>query len=396
MSLTSNRQRRWALSFIALAAWILGPLAISPGETAALILGDKVDAKAVAPIFFPDGTVSADRTTAFVSSPKGGIQAIRLEDGKVLWTNDECKAAPWLAAPDRLIARGDHVFVLDLKNGGALLKKCDAPAYPKVNVPDRCTVSHELVWGARVTGDVLETTWYIVANIDRSKGRPFNFQGLNAFNKAAPVGTVKFHLDSGKAELQTDPKPADISQSRMPESAKPESQVPAGLPDKLVDTWKQYYKDQNGRIKRLGDKFVGVSMTLIPVGNEYLKKVDLNSWDAKSAQAAQPIELVKDKALNVANIVITEDGRHVAVQFSTSAVTIFSLTDGKAIAKEVKGLPSPEKAFVDGKRAYFTVVEGGLKAETPCSLKALDLESGKVVWENPVKPRNTRPLPPGR
>src|SRR5262245_58652256 len=40
------------------------------------------------PIPFPNGVTDPDLRTAFVSSPKGGIQAIRLEDGKVLWAND--------------------------------------------------------------------------------------------------------------------------------------------------------------------------------------------------------------------------------------------------------------------------------------------------------------------
>src|SRR5207248_3285272 len=67
------------------------------------------------PIPFPDGVTDPDRRTAFVSSPKGGIQAIRLEDGKVLWTNDDVAARPWLVAGRRLIARGDRLVVLDLR-----------------------------------------------------------------------------------------------------------------------------------------------------------------------------------------------------------------------------------------------------------------------------------------
>jgi hypothetical protein len=40
------------------------------------------------PIPFADGVIDAELRIAFVSSPKGGVQAIRLDDGKVLWTND--------------------------------------------------------------------------------------------------------------------------------------------------------------------------------------------------------------------------------------------------------------------------------------------------------------------
>jgi hypothetical protein len=261
-----------------------------------------------------------------------------------------------------------------------------------VDIPDRCTVSFPL-WGPRAVGDTLEAKWYAVAAIDRSKGRPFPFQAWTAFNKAVPVGTVKINLDTGRAELQADPKPADITDRLIPEAAKPEQQ-PAGLPEKLAAVWRQYHKDQNGRITLLGDRLVGVSMTLEPVGQEFLKKVVLNAWDVKTGAAADPVELVKDKALSIANIVFTEDRRHAAVMFSTSMLAIYSLTDGKPVATAVKGVSSPEAAFVAGKRLYFAELTGDKGAETPNVLKALDLETGKVVWERPLRPRSTIPLPP--
>jgi hypothetical protein len=106
------------------------------------------------------------------------------------------------------------------------------------------------------------------------------------------------------------------------------------------------------------------------------------------------VELVKDKALNIANIVLTSDRRHAAVVFSTSTLTIYSLTDGKVAAKDVKGIMSPERSFVDEKRIYFSELSGKLGVESANTLKAIDLESGKVVWDRPLKPRSTIPLPP--
>jgi hypothetical protein len=351
------------------------------------------EVKSAEPILFPDGVIDAERRTAFVSSPKGGIQAIRLEDGKVLWTNDDNMAQPWLVADSRLIVRGERLFVLDIKNDGKLLRKCDALEFPKVDVPDRCTVSFPL-WEPRVVGDTLEVRWYAVAAIDRSKGRPFNFQGWTGFNKAVPVGTGKINLETGKAMLQTDPKSVDVTAGLIPEAAKPAQQMPAGLPEKLTTVWQQYHEKENGRITLLGDRLVGVSMVLEKLGQEFQKKVVLNAWDAKTGTAAEPVELVKDKALAIANILLTADRRHAVVQFSTSALTIYSLSDGKLVAKDVKGVASPENAFVDGKRLYYAELMGGGAMQTPNTLKALDLESGKLVWERPLKPRSTIPLPP--
>src|SRR5262245_28225943 len=254
---------------------------------------DRAEAKPAEPIPFPDGVIDPERRTAFVSTPKGGIQAVRLEDGKVLWTNDGCAAQPWLVAGQRLIARGERLVVLDIKNEGKLLRQCDAPAYPKVQVPERCTVSFNL-WDPHVAGDTLEARWYAVALIDRSKGRPFPFEAWTAFNKAAPAGTVKINLETGRGEVRTDPKPADVTGALVPEAARPGYRVPAGLPENLAAVWQQYHKDQNGRITVLDGQLVGVSMTLEQAGQEYFKKVVRNAWDVKTGAAAEPVELVKD------------------------------------------------------------------------------------------------------
>jgi hypothetical protein len=303
---------------------------------------------------------------------------------------DSVSAKPWLAAGTRLIARGERLTVLDLGREGKLLRHCETPAYPKVEIPDRCIVSINL-WDPHVAGDNLEAKWYAVAAIDRSKGRPFAFQAWTAFNKAAPVGTLKVDLGTGRTEVQTDPKPADISAAQIPEAAKPEQRTPASLPESLLAIWRQFHKDQNGRITALDGRLVGVALTLEMVGQDYRKNVVLNAWDLKTSQPAKPVTLVKGNAQDIANVVLTQDGRNAAVVFSTSAVTIYSLVDGQAMARDVTGVSSPEAAFVKGRRIYYAE-PGGSGGER--KLKAVDLKSGKSVWERPLETRKTVPLPP--
>jgi hypothetical protein len=341
------------------------------------------------PIAFPDGVLDPARQTAFVTTPKGGIQAIRLEDGKVLWTANEALGQPWLVAGDRLIARGDRIYVLDLKKEGKV-RPCEDLLYPKVVAPERCTVAFHL-WSPRVTDSTLEAKWYAVASIDRSKGRPFNFEAWTGFNKGAPAGTVKVNMDTGRVDVATDPKPVDVTMGLMPGTVN-SPQMPAGLPEKLTAVWQQYQKDQNGRITPLENRLVGVAMLLEKDGAEYRKKVVLNSWDLKTGGAADPIVLTEGKALDIANIALTEDRRHAVVQFGTSALAIYSLADGKRVATEVKGVLTPEEAFVQGKRLYhvLTKVQTGDRL-----LTAIDLDSGKQSWVHPLKPRNIMPLPPG-
>jgi hypothetical protein len=347
---------------------------------------------AVTPIPFPDGVFDPEGRTAFVGSPKGGIQAVRLDDGKVLWTNDTITAQPWLAAGNRLIARGERLFVLD-KNDGKLLRQCDALDYPKLKVPEGCTVSFNL-WEPRVVGNTLEARWYAVAMIDRSKGRPFPFQAWTEFNKAVPVGSVKVDLETGKGVMVTDPKPADVTGELIPESARPAHRLPAGLGEKSAAIWRQYHKEQDGRIAVLDNRLVGVAMLLHKKGAEYQKAIVLNTWNARTGEAAGSVELVKDSAINIANVTLTEDRQHAAVVFGTSALSIYSLEDGKLVARDVKGVVAPDKAFVQGKRLYYSQLSGGRGVQTPNTLRALDLASGKVIWECALKPRSTIPLPP--
>jgi hypothetical protein len=377
---TGNKISRIVAGFVVL----LGATATAPGQA--------VDKATSEPIPFADGVIDSQLRTVFVSTAKGGIQAIELLTGGVTWTNDDCLAQPWLVAGQRLIARGDRLFVLDLKNG-KVLRPCDAIDFPKVDVPERCTVSFPL-WEPRVSGETLEARWFAVAHIDRSKGRPFPFQAWTAFNKSAPAGALKVNLETGGVTLQRDAKPTDVTAGLIPEAAKPEQRRPAGLNEKLLPIWQQYYKDQNGRIVAVGERVIGVSMLLEKKGQEYQKKIVLNSWDLKTGAAAEPIELVKDRAQSIANIVVTEDRRHVGVVFSNSSLSIFSLTDGKLLAKEVKGVSSPEKAFVHEKRLYFSKTEAGAGKQANVILQALDLENGNLIWGRYLKPRSTTPLPP--
>ncbi len=342
----------------------------------------------VAAVPFPDGFLDPAARTVFVGNSQGGVQAVRLDDGKVLWTNDTIQAEPWLLSGNRLIARGERIFVLDIRQDGKLLRECDAPAYPKLAAPDRCTVSFQLS-SPQIDGDTLRVGWYSQAAIDRRQGRPFNFEGLNAFNQKAPAGTLTIDLSTGKVTLSTDANPGNAKT----EPAKKENELPA----KLAEIRGRYQSTENGRVGIIGNRLVGVSLAVESVPANPMKKITLHSWDIKTGEEAPAIELLKDKATNIADARFTLDGRHVGVMFGQSQA-IYSLTTGKRVGIQVPGftLMQMDRTFVDGNRAYFTQTNGTrLGQAAPTVLRAFDLEAGKVAWEQPIKPRNTMPLPPG-
>src|SRR5262249_48330779 len=150
-----------------------------------------------------------------------------------------------------------------------------------------------------------------------------------------------------------------------------------------------------GRVALVGNRLVGVSLAVESLPANPVKKVTLRSWDLKTGEEGPTLELLKDKATNIADVTLTQDGQHVGVVFSTSRA-IYSLQSGKRVGTEVAGFTLPaDRVFVDGNRAYFThttAIRPG--PANPAVLQAFDLNAGKVAWEQPVKPRNTTPLPP--
>jgi hypothetical protein len=344
-----------------------------------------------APLPFPEGLLDPDRRTVFIGTAQGGLQSIRLEDGKVLWANDTIQADPWVQAGNRLIARGERIVVLDIRQDGKLLRQCDAIPYPKLTPPEKCTLSFELS-SPRVEGDTLHAGWHSVAAIDRRQGRPFNFEGWTAFNQKAPAGSVKIDLTTGKVDISNDAKAGNPTGG----STDPARQAPA-LPAKLAEIRDQYQAKEAGRIAIIGNRLVGVSLTVVAVAppTTFFKIVTLHSWDIKTGEEAAPVELVRDKATNIADARFTQDRHHVGVVFAT-ARAFYSLTTGKRVGIESPGFTiQMDRVFVDGNRAYFTQTKGsGPARATPTVLCGFDLNTGKSAWEQPIKPRNTMPLPP--
>ena len=61
----------------------------------------------------------------------------------------------------------------------------------------------------------------------------------------------------------------------------------------------------------------------------------------------------------------------------------------------MKAADSPQRAYVDGQRNYYSQLSQGTSVATPNTLLAVDLVSGNVDWQLALKPRNTTAPPPG-
>src|SRR5690349_5598104 len=84
------------------------------------------------PVRIPAGIADTDGKVGYLVSKNGGIDAVDLADGKLLWTTDEART-PLLAQRDGLLAFGaeyNRVVLLD-RTSGKVIRQSDLLEFPK-------------------------------------------------------------------------------------------------------------------------------------------------------------------------------------------------------------------------------------------------------------------------
>src|SRR5687768_16853842 len=89
------------------------------------------------PVVIPGGVADAGGKTGYVANPTGGIDAIDLQSGKLLWATEEA-SRPLVAFGHRLVAQAGRkgransvrVVVLDGKDRGKRLLASDPVVFP--------------------------------------------------------------------------------------------------------------------------------------------------------------------------------------------------------------------------------------------------------------------------
>lgn len=175
-------------------AWLMGitAVAVSAGESLAI----------------PGGVTDQVGKVAFITDPKGGIVAVDLTNGTVVWrTQDGTKplavARNRLAvfAPEKDLPNTFRIWLLDTDNKGRVVKKSELIALPDWAKVGNGLDQHALgiVFSIRadlVDGDLL-VKWN--AGTYYYGGAAPSPEILNARTRNA-TGMLKFNLESGKAE----------------------------------------------------------------------------------------------------------------------------------------------------------------------------------------------------
>jgi hypothetical protein len=327
---------------------------------------------APASVSFPGGLASADGKRAFVTNVEGGIDALDLETGKVLWSSKD--AGRPLALGEKLLlaqatVKPNTVRVVGLDDSGKKVFESEPIAFPDW-VSVGVTYGRSFASMARVQNGSLWLRWQARAWY-AGGARP-----TPETEKAArknDEGAVRVNLKSARVEMLT----AD----RMPAEPGPK------VSDEVARAATRTYPDGFGPQKEV--RTVGkLAVAIDQDGN----KLTLRRWELASGKALDPLPLLEAPAfswqMTSEHLLAHKALARTSLPEGDYAWWVFDLATGKEVAK-LPYQPGTESATVLGPRAYYVVIgaRGPRDRSQPRTLHALDLKSGKVIWEHKVEPR---------
>ena len=334
----------------------------------------------------PGGVTDADGAKGFVANADGGITGVDLETGKVLW---ESKTAGrptavmggwvWVLARDKAKANVLHVLGLALDDGRARLET-DPVVLPEwIDATPGNGGGRSFAVSARLSADGLDLFLKWQADAHYWGGAAPSPEVLKAARKHAD-GVARVNLSDNQVE--------------MLETAKAPSPGPK-VSDELRKAAARNYGEPEPTVAVVEDNAVAVDVQ--PAGDK--QKVVLKRWDLKTEKPLESITLadgamVQVVALPSAGVALVSDAAPTATEQTWTA---YSLSTGKETGRYTAETGASDFSVV-GPRAYY-VVKGQLKGPPfggvlPRTLKAVDLKTGKRLWDMPLEGERLPPPPP--
>jgi len=346
---------RW-LVLVAVLTARTGRLAAAGGDTGTQL-----------PVLIPLGVAgpagTAQPTVGYVANATGGIDAIRLKDGTLLWSTRDANR-PLIAYGDRLAAlRGNRVVILDVtQKGKKVFQSAELPLTGGSLTPQPGNVLLGVSgWLSR--GDVV-VKWVGA--------------GYTAGGVTFPAPDIEAMVKRVKGVVRVGLGPKGFIEKLDPDTMPPAA---ARLPEKL--------RDLGLPLTVAGDK----AAALVREKGDGKEKLVLKRWDLKTGKAEAPLTLREG---GYPFWRMTLDGGHalLAPPKGGRAGELYSLETGKKLA--TLSVPLMQPVRVLGSRVYFLAEgppegqPGGWQVQRMV-LKAMELKTGKVVWERPVEGRQILP-----
>lgn len=338
-----------------------------------------------AAIRLPAGLADPSGKIGYFASADGGIESIDLATGKVRWHTHEAQR-PLQLDGDHLLAQAGvkrnrlRILRLDCASGECNLES-DTIVFPSWVVTGP---AHGHSFAARWHRSDRQLILDWEAEAWDVGPRKLSAQEAEAAHKRA-AGIVAIDLRSG----QVDVRPAEKKKETPPPPALPEAL------EKLSLRWQALIGDQ-WKVLVLDEK-------------EGQQRLTLHTWDRKSDREVSAKELLSGKRLHVR---VTQDERVLCLRESNSNPgedhsllpsktpsrwSLFSVQTGKRLGR-VPFEPGMHDWIVVGKRVFYLIpgtLQGALDRPNiqPLTLKAIDLKTGKKLWEHPVAGKLLPPPP---
>lgn len=348
----------------------------------------------VIPMPIPGGIADAASKMGFIANDKNAIEAVNLETGEVLWTAD-LPAIPLVVAGSRLVVqvpvtgKGNaiRIVVLDIPAKGKKVLESEPVVFPDWVATGLAGGKSFTSAGKLYQGDLL-LSWQAHASY---WGGAAPTPEIERAARRQAHGVARVGLETGKVEM------LDARKAPM----EPAPKIP---PELQKITSHQYFTGTDWKQKPL---IVGKTLSALAVEDQGagVKKMSLKRWDLTTGKALETIEMLRGKELWT---LISPAGRAIAIHQALVkeqlpkgdyAWWVFDAETGKQVAKFPFEADSTGLTVV-GPRAYYAVA-GQRKGpprlgvwETPRLLKAVDLKTGKQVWERNLPPNRMLPPPP--
>jgi hypothetical protein len=349
------------------------------------------DKDQIKPIFLPAGVAGPDKRAGYVADAGGGIEALDLLSGEPIWRS-EVTARPLIVKENRLAAlravagkaNALQVVVLDTEEEGKLLLESEPILFPDwASVELVASESFSYRTGG-IKGNDLLLEWEAHGSY-RGGASPSAHIQAQATKEAN--GVARIDLKTGKVKM-------------LNAESRGEIEMPPALQQSIMfsyqmgasDTWETEPWVVDGMIAAITGEIY-----------EEQQALQLQRWNPATAKVEKTVELVKGLALVS---YVTPDGCYIFIhsemptESSSSAQTpwwLFSVVTGKQLAVLSYEQGTREACVLDS-HVYYIVENpppalrsGGEILQS--TMKALDIVSGRLLWQRSLSPQRTKMRP---
>ncbi len=340
----------------------------------------------------PGGVADAAGRTGYFASVSGGIDAVELETGRLLW-NDRNALDPLLFSRNRLFAtallpgkpNALQIIAIDGTGDGRQVLGATPIVFPEW-VSVRPVPGHSFHATAHILDDTLQLRW--VARSRYMGGAPPPPEVLSEFERDA-AGVARIDLNSDRIEML----PADTPWLGKIRDVPPD-----------VAGWTSYPYWMDGRAEQRPFFTDRVAAVLQMQRTGDLQTILLRRWDLDATRQMPVVALAEGRQLAP---LVSLDEKYVFVQGTLppnaeSATArpwwVFSVDSGERVAT-LHHEQSAISVAIIGPRVYYAVskqASPNQRSPLGLTLKAVDLQTGGVIWERLIRDRGREnpALPP--